>query len=175
MFKLAFLALFLTATTKLASSLYDFSLPSIDGGTIHFSDFGGKKVLLVNIATESTLSPQIMALEQLQQTYRDSLVVVAIPSNSFGYESGTNEQIRQKLRGQYGVTFLVTEKMEVTGDGASPLYQWLSAGNGRFKVDVLGDFHKFLINRHGELMGYFVPGVDPVAPHLQRAIQMVTR
>ena len=168
MFKALFLSLLLSVS---ASTLYDFKIKSIDGDKIDFNDFKGKKILIVNIATESPYAPQFESLEQLQQKYRDSLVVVAIPSNSFGKEANEEKEIKRKVKEGYKASFLIAEKMEVKGINKSALYQWLQDGNGRMKKEVTGDFQKYLIDSKGELMGYFIPAIDPMSDLVQRAIE----
>lgn len=174
MFKLILLSLFLTVSTTIGNTVYDFKVLDIDGGTIDFASFGGKKILLVNIATDSPQVPQLVGLEQLQQQYRDSLVVIGVPSNSFGKEPKDNAQLRLLLRDAYKLTFPITEKMEVNGDNRSALYQWLATSSPRIQTEAKGDFHKYLINRKGELMGYFIPGVDPLSENLKKAIELNT-
>jgi len=100
---------FITAFAYL-TSIYSFQITDINNNTINFNDFQGKKLLLVNIATGSTRVSQLSQLEQLNQKYGDSLVIIAFPSNSFGHESRTNSEIKQFCQSQYGITFRLIGK-----------------------------------------------------------------
>lgn len=167
MLKALILSLLLTASV---STIYDLKIKSLDGGKIDFSSFKGKKILVVNIATESPFASQLKSLEQLQQKYKDSLVVIAVPSNSFGKENKEEGEIKKKLEG-YKTSFLIGEKMQVKGEQKSALFKWLTNENGHMQKEVQGDFHKYLISSKGELMGYFIPALDPMSELLQRAIE----
>lgn len=168
MFKILFLSVLII--NVIPSSIYQFKINSIDSGKIDFSQFEGKKILIVNIASESHFASQLTSLEHLQRKYRDSLIVVAIPSNSFSNEKKDNPLIKEKLKEAYGFSFLVAEKMKVSGEHKAPLFDWLNEGNGVIKKEVSGDFHKYLISSHGEMIGYFNPGVDPMSEIVQNAI-----
>lgn len=169
MIKALILSLLLVGSA--VTSIYDIKIKTINGEKIDFSSYKGKKILIVNIATESHFASQITGLEQLQQKYKDSLVVVAVPSNSFGKETKDEAGIKKKLAEGYKTSFLIAEKMDIKGSAKSSLYQWLTETNGRMKKEADGDFHKYLIDSKGELMGYFIPGVEPMSEIIQRAIE----
>jgi glutathione peroxidase len=143
------------------TSIYTISVPSIDGGTINFNNYQNKKILLVNIATGSQLADQINDLETFYQQHKDSVVVVAFPSNSFGNESGDNAEIRQLLQNTYHVHFPVAGLSAVNGDNANTVYQWLQKQelNGSMNGVIKKDFQKFLINESGILVGVFASSV----------------
>lgn len=153
-------------------SFYTLSFKSNTGNTIPFSNYQGKKVLLVNIATQSPNANQIAELESLYQQYSDSLIIVAFPSNDFGNESGTNESIATSLEANYHIHFILAEKTNVSGTGKSELYQWLSdqSLNGMLNSEVKKDFYKYLINSEGRLIGIFSDEVSPLSNTLQSAI-----
>jgi glutathione peroxidase len=156
----------------LTTSFYDFSINDIDGNTINFSQFQGKKVLIVNTASGSTYASQYQSLEQLYQKYKDSLVIVAVPSNSFGNEPLDNSQIKSFIATNYNTHFIISEKAIVDGESQSPLFSFLShiEQNGMVNNPVKADFFKFLINSSGTVIGTFAPSVDPMSDDVQNAI-----
>jgi len=127
-----------------AQSFYDFKINNIDGAPIRLSDFKGKKILMVNTASECGYTPQYAELEKLYQKYKNKLVVIAFPANNFGgQEPGSNKQIKQFCSKNYGVSFLVAEKVSVKGGDIHPLFQWLtSQPNPDFKGDINWNFEK---------------------------------
>ena len=164
--------LILIATHLLTGSFYDFSINDIEGNTIDFSDFKGKKVLIVNTASNSSQVSQYQSLEQLYQKYKDSLVIIAVPSNSFGNDTATNTAINSFIQTNYHVHYLVAGKTLVTGESQSALFTWLThvEKNGMINNPINGDFFKFLINSSGTLIGTFAPSVDPMSDEVQTAI-----
>jgi glutathione peroxidase len=159
----------MTATEK---SLHDFTLQGIDGMPMPLSQFKGKVVLLVNTASECSYTVQYEALEELWQANKDKgLVVVGVPANDFGaQEPGTAGEIASFCKINYGVTFPLTNKMVVKGDGGHPLYQWAveKAGKaGRPKWN----FHKFLFDRNGRFIDWFSSRNLPKGPKLTAAVK----
>ena len=155
------------------TGIYDFSLPSAQGGEpIHLSDYQGKKILLVNTASNSDKATQYTQLEELYQKYSDSLIVIAVPSNSFGNEQGSDSAIYNHVVNAYGITFPVAGQMEVAGDSTCELYQWLTQRslNGAINTQIKTDFQKFLIDSDGQIIGVFAPSVDPMSDDVQNAI-----
>lgn len=154
-------------------SFYSLAVADTDGNPISFTGFKGKKVLIVNIASNSKDTAQLRSLEQLYQAHKDSLVVLAVPSNDFGNEPLTNVQLKNWLQQQYDAHYIITQKTAV-GDSASlsPLYQWLTKAeqNGVANTAVKKDFYKFLINKQGELTGIFTQHVSPADSVLIKAI-----
>ncbi len=155
------------------SSIYDFTVNAIDGSAIHMSDFRGRRMLIVNVATKSRYSGQLKDLAQLQTLYKDSLVIIVFPSNSFGNETGTNSQISDSVGKQASVNFTIAGKVEVSGSNIHPLYAWLTdeSKNGTMENPVKGDFQKFLVNAQGTLVGVFAPSVGPLSDEMQNAIK----
>jgi glutathione peroxidase len=155
------------------TGIYDLSINDIDGNIINLSQFKGKKILLVNTASDSKYTFQYKSLEQLYQRYKDSVVVIAIPSNSFGHEISNNIEIKQFISGNYKTHFLISQKMEVAGDNQASLYNWLTHAtqNGAMDNTLRGDFYKFLVDGSGNLMGAFAPSVDPMSEQIQSAIE----
>lgn len=150
------------------TSIYSFNISRTDGGSINFSTFEGKKILLVNIATGSDKVSQLAELQQLHQQYGDSLVVIGFPSNSFGHESRSNAEIKAFCQSQYEVSFLLAAKGDVKGSGIQPVYNWLTKAseNGQTNTIVKDDFQKYLISESGELIGIFIGSVSPLDPQI---------
>lgn len=164
--------LFALLSVSLFSGIYDFSLKNIDGNTFSLEQFKGKKILFVNTASASSYVGQYALLEQLYQKYKDSLIIIAVPSNTFQSEPKSNAEINDFAENTYHVHFIITEKTEVAGAGQSPLYSWLThqAENGMMENNVNEDFYKFLVNGEGTLVGIFAPSVDPMSDEMQSAI-----
>jgi glutathione peroxidase len=152
-----------------SSSFYDFKLPSIDGKTIDFSSFKGKKVLIVNTASECGFTPQYAGLQELHEKHGDKVVVIGFPCNDFGgQEPGSSGEIQSFCSKNYGVTFQMMEKVHVKGANKSPLYAWLSSkeGNGWNDESPNWNFCKYLIDEQGKLINFFTSGVKPMSDEL---------
>jgi glutathione peroxidase len=145
------------------TDIYSFKLHDMGGNEISFEGFRGKKMLIVNIALNSRLVNQLQGLGQLSQRYRDSLVVVVIPSNDFGNEPNESQAITEVIQPYINTHFFLAAKTSIKGPNAIPLYHWLSnmSENGVMDCEVASDFQKFLINENGELMGVFAGFVEP--------------
>lgn len=153
--------------------IYTLSFTDAQGNLVHFSDFKGKKILLVNAANGSPRASQYAGLERLYQQYKDSLVIIAFPSNDFGHEPGSDSEIRQAVAGRFGIHFLLASKTSVTGTGQHAVFEWLTTAelNGRASNPVGNDFYKFLIDSSGNWMGVFSDDVDPMSAEMQNAIR----
>lgn len=150
-------------------SIYDFKVPALDGGTIDFANFKGKKILIVNTASECGYTPQYEGLQKLYEKCKDKLVVVGFPENNFGaQEPGTNEQIKAFCKKNFGVTFPMAAKVSVKGDDMAPIFQWLTnkVENGVMDVDIKWNFGKFLLDEKGTLMNYFSSKVTPMSDEI---------
>jgi glutathione peroxidase len=158
--------------TTLLTSFFSNSFTDTNGNITSFSSFQGKKILIVNIATNSSKINQLASLEQLQERFGDSLVIVAFPSNSFGNEPRTDAEIRSFCQSNYSSTFRIAQKASVVGNGIHQVYSWLaqSSENGSMNGIITSDFQKFLIDGEGNLAGYFSPKVDPMDPKVITAI-----
>lgn len=140
------------------SSIHQFSIEGLTGGKINFADFKGKKILVVNVASECGFTPQYKDLQELQDKYAEKLVVIGMPCNDFGgQEPGTGEEIQQFCQKNYGVTFPITSKVAIKGDQKHAIYDWLTheAKNGVQNASVKWNFHKFLLNEQGQLIDDF--------------------
>jgi glutathione peroxidase len=157
--------MFSFTSNKMESSFYDFKLKDLDGKEIDFSQYKGKKVLLVNVASKCGYTPQYEALQELYENYGDKMEILAFPANNFGgQEPGSNEEIKEFCTENYGVTFPVFEKISVKGFDKHPLYRWLSDEklNGWNNQEPTWNFCKYYVNENGELMKFFPSAVAPL-------------
>ena len=157
-----------TANPAIAKSIYDFKVPSLDGGTIDFATFKGKKILVVNTASKCGYTPQYEGLEKLYEQYKDKLVIVAFPANNFGsQEPGTNTEIKAFCTKNYGVTFPIASKVSVNGTDIDPLFKWLvDVPNPDFIGPIKWNFEKFLFDENGNLIHRYRSRVNPLNEQL---------
>jgi glutathione peroxidase len=153
------------------STLYDFSVKTIDGNSKSLKDYQGHPVLLVNVASECGLTPQYEGLEKLYKEYKDKgLVVMGLPCNQFGaQEPGNEAQIKQFCQVKFGVDFPLTAKIEVNGPGAHPLYTWLKATTGG--AEIQWNFEKFLVGKDGQSVKRYSPKTVPEDKSFRSDIQ----
>lgn len=153
------------AITNAQKSFYDFKVKSIDGKEFDLSLLKGKKVMVVNTASECGNTPQYKKLEALYEKYKDrDFVVIGFPANNFGsQEPGTNEEIAEFCEVKYGVTFPMMEKISVKGNDQHPLYAWLTSEslNGKMDSEVKWNFQKYLIDENGQLVEVIEPKTQP--------------
>lgn len=144
-------------------SIYDYSFTSIDGQEINFSEFKGKTILIVNTASNCGFTKQYKDLQALHEQNED-LVIIGFPANNFGsQEPGANEEIQEFCEKNYGVTFLLSEKVDVKGKEISPIFDYLTkAENPDFTGDIKWNFEKFLINKEGKLVHRYRSAVNPL-------------
>jgi glutathione peroxidase len=150
-------------------SFYELSYTSISGQTMSLADLRGKYVLCVNVASKCGYTPQYAELEQLAKKYSDKLVVIGFPCNQFlGQEPGSNEEIADFCSATYGVTFPLSEKIDVKGDNQHPIYAWLCnrAQNGVSDARISWNFNKFLIGPDGTWLGHFESKVSPLGEEI---------
>lgn len=155
------------------TSFYDIKIKGIDGKDIDLSAYKGKKVMIVNVASECGYTPQYEQLEQLYKDNAKNLVIIGCPSNDFGgQEPGTNEQIVSFCKKNYGVTFPLTDKVGITKN-THELYQWLTqkVKNGVSDNEVKWNFTKFLIDENGHLYTCFPSGVTPMDDQITKWIK----
>ena len=149
-----------------AQSVYDIDLNNIDGVNIDLSKFKGKYILFVNVASNCGFTKQYADLEKLYQQYNQELVVIGLPCNQFGgQEPGTPIEIKQFCQKNYGVSFPITEKINVKGEKIHQLYSWLTdkEKNGNINSNVKWNFQKYLVGRSGELVNYFYSTTNPLS------------
>lgn len=152
------------------SGFYSLKMTNIKGEQVDFSRFRGKKVLIVNTASECGFTPQYEGLEQLHKTYgKDGLVVLGFPANNFGgQEPGSNSEIASFCRENYGVTFPMFEKSSVKGEEKNPVFQWLTSksANGWNEQEPTWNFCKYLVDEKGKLVAFFPSKVEPMSKEI---------
>ncbi len=161
------------AAMETKNSIYDFTLKSIDGKDISLSQFKGKKMLLVNTASECGNTPQYAELEELHKNYSNEVTVLGFPANNFGgQEPGSNQDIQSFCTKNYGVTFPMFEKISVKGSDQAPLYKWLSTKelNGWNDEKPDWNFAKYLINENGELIKFFPASLSPMSEEILKSL-----
>ena len=154
------------ANTKkeMGKTIYDYKVEALDGSQINFADFKGKKILIVNTASECGFTPQYDDLEKLYEANKDKLVVVGFPANNFGgQEPGTNAEIGTFCQKNYGVTFPMAAKVSVKGDDIAPVFKYLTEKelNGVKNTAILWNFTKFLVDENGKLIDSFISTTKP--------------
>jgi glutathione peroxidase len=170
----AFVLLFSFAATNrkvdkkmpVKGSIYHFKLKTLDGQDLSLSKFKGKKILIVNVASECGYTPQYKNLQALHEKYGSKLVVIGFPANNFGgQEPGSSTEIKSFCTKNYGVTFQMMEKISVKGSDAHPLYKWLSnkESNGSCSDAPGWNFCKYLIDENGVVIKFFSSKVDPLS------------
>lgn len=146
-----------------SKSLYNITINSLQGHPIDLSKFKGRKILFVNVASKCGFTPQYKELQKLNDTY-NNIVVIGVPCNQFGkQEPGNSNQIQEFCEVNYGVNFLITEKINVKGSEQHPLYAWLTtkAINGKQNSSVKWNFQKYLVDEDGEFLDYFYSITKP--------------
>src|SRR3984957_16836498 len=156
-------------------SIYDVDIASLDGSPLDLSAFQGQEVLVVNVASKCGLTPQYSSLEELQKRYvGKGFTVLGVPCNQFGgQEPGSAEEIQTFCSTTYGVSFPMTEKLDVNGEGRHKLYETLSSTNDQAGEagDIQWNFEKFLVSTAGEPIARVRPTVEPESAELTAAIE----
>jgi glutathione peroxidase len=155
--------------TNEKKTVYDFELKTLEGETTTLAQYKGKKILLVNVASECGYTPQYKNLEALYEKYKDKLVVVGFPSNDFGgQEPGSAAEIRTFCTKNYGVKFPMMEKIVVKGENAHPLYKFLrnKEENGCCEQAPGWNFCKYLVDENGHVLKFFGSKVDPMGEEI---------
>jgi len=158
-----------TTTKQPLPTIYDFKLKTIDGEEITLEKFKGKKMLLVNVASECGYTPQYKNLQELHKQYGSKVVLIGFPANNFGkQEPGSNTEIKSFCTKNYGVTFQMMDKISVAGADAHLLYKWLSnkAANGVTDSAPNWNFCKYLIDEKGTIIKFFPSKVDPLSTEI---------
>lgn len=155
-----------TAQTMHTESIYNIKINSLTGNPIDLSMYKGKYILFVNVASKCGFTGQYEDLQKLYDTYKDTLMVIGLPCNQFGnQEPGTPQEIKQFCQVNYGVTFVMTEKIDVKGNHQHPLYQWLTdkTKNGHSSSTVKWNFQKYLVDPNGNLVDYYFSITNPMS------------
>lgn len=168
-------ALFFAAAIPAATTVYDYSMKSIDGASQPLSQFKGKSILIVNVASKCGYTPQYAGLQKLYTKFKDrGFVILGFPANNFGaQEPGTDSEIKTFCSRTYNVTFPMFSKVSVKGEDKTPLYQFLTeqSPNTATHGDIKWNFTKFLIGKDGKIVARFEPDVTPESPEMEKAIE----
>ncbi len=160
---------FFSPAVSQTRSIYDFKVAGLDGDTIDFAQFKGKKILIVNTASKCGFTPQYEDLEKLYETYKDKLVIVGFPANNFfSQEPGSNETISEFCKKNYGVSFPMAAKISVKGKNIAPIYKWLcnKEENGVMDAKISWNFNKFLLDENGKIIAHFKSAVKPMSEEI---------
>jgi glutathione peroxidase len=174
---LAMSGLLLCAAALMAgeSTIFDFTLKTIDGQPAPLAGYKGKVVMLVNVASRCGFTPQYSALESIYEKYKDrGFVIIGIPANNFGaQEPGTNQEIKTFCSSKYNVTFPMMSKVSVKGGDKTPLYQFLTdkAASPRTGGEIQWNFTKFLVGPDGQVITRFESAVTPDSPEVTAAVE----
>lgn len=167
MVRVALFVAFLIAST----SIYDFKVPGLEGGQIDFSKFKGKKIMIVNTASQCGNTPQYADLEKLYEAYKDKLVIVGFPANNFGQqEPGSNGEIAEFCKKNYGVKFLMAEKVSVKGEDIHPLFKYLTDEAKKLGIEdpIKWNFTKFLLDEKGKLITVIFHKTKPMSDEVTK-------
>ena len=154
-------------------SFYSLKATNINGKAIPMSNYKGKKILIVNVASKCGYTPQYKSLQKLYERYKDSLYILAFPSNDFlNQEPGTNEEIRTFCNINFGIEFNLFQKISVKGKKIHPIYNWLSSKelNGWNNKQPTWNFSKYLIDDNGTLLGVWGPSIDPLSDEIKNKL-----
>ena len=165
--------LFCTMSVQSKENIHNISIKDIDGNLIELSSFKGKYILFVNVASNCGFTKQYADLQALYQKYMSDLVIIGLPCNQFGaQEPAREEEIKQFCTKNFGVSFILTEKIDVKGNNISPIYAWLTdiKYNGVLNSSVKWNFQKYLVDRDGELINYFYSTTNPLSDKINSLI-----
>ena len=159
-------------TPETLSPIFQFMMNDIDGHRVHLKQFQGKVLMIVNTASFCGNTPQYGGLQTLYEQYRDQgFEILAFPANNFGeQEPGTSEEIKTFCYTKYALEFPLFEKISVKGDDTHPLYQYLTK-QSPYPGDIEWNFQKFLVNRNGQVIARYRPGLKPLSPQIVQDIQ----
>lgn len=169
----------LAAQLLSAASVYDYELNTIDYHRVRLSDFKGKVLMIVNVASYCGYTPQYAGLQKLYLAHKDQgFVIIGVPSNDFGEgEPGSDPEIKQFCRRKYDVTFPMMSKVFIKANPRVPLYDYLTdeRQNPKTGGEIRWNFTKFLIGRNGNILARFEPGVAPEDTSLNKAVENALR
>lgn len=155
-------------------NFYNIEINSLRNSPILLSNFKGKYILFVNVASKCGFTPQYKELEEMHKKYSDNLVIIGVPCNQFGkQEPGNKEEIEEFCKVNYGVSFLITEKIDVKGANQHPLYTWLTTRelNNKKSSSVKWNFQKYLISPDGKLIDYYISITKPMSSKITKHIK----
>ena len=154
-----------------SSDAYDFKFNSIDGGQIKLNDYKDKVIVIVNVASRCGYTPQYEDLQSLYNSYKDKdLVVIGVPTNNFKQEPGSNDQIKEFCEANFGITFPMTEKINVIGANSHPFYKWAKTDHGISAIPKW-NFHKIIIGKNGKVADTFASFTKPTSKKFIKSIE----
>lgn len=151
--------------------IYNIKINSLQRNEINLSDFKGKYILFVNVASKCGFTPQYKDLQKLYESYQDKLMIIGVPCNQFGkQEPGNETEIEEFCEVNYGVTFLISEKIDVKGSNQHPLYKWLTSKseNGKKNSSVKWNFQKYLVDQEGQLIDFYYSITKPTSKKITK-------
>jgi glutathione peroxidase len=160
-------------TLEPITSIYDITINTINGQVLDLNDYKNKKILFVNVASKCGFTKQYEGLQQLYTTYKDRLMIIGVPCNQFGeQEPGKASEIESFCKLNYGVNFVITEKIDVKGDKQHSLYEWLTKKkkNGKMNSSVKWNFQKYLIDEKGKLIDVFYSITKPMSSKIVNSL-----
>ena len=164
----------LVSALLVAGSIYEFKVPGLEGGEIDLSKYKGKKILIVYTASQCGYTPQYSDLEKLYEQYKGKLVVIGFPANNFGgQEPGSNNEIKEFCKKNYGVSFPMAEKVSVKGSDIHPLFSYLTEEAKKLGVEdpIKWNFTKFLLDEKGKLVAVFPSKVKPMSEDITKFLK----
>jgi glutathione peroxidase len=156
------------------TSIYDIKIDSLQGKPINLQAYKNKYLLFVNVASKCGFTPQYKELEELHKTYKDNLIVIGVPCNQFGkQEPGSSDEIQEFCEVNYGVSFLISEKIDVKGTNQHPLYTWLTTKklNSKKSSSVKWNFQKYFVSPEGKLIDYYFSITKPSSSKITKYLK----
>lgn len=162
---------FSKVTAGSSSNAYDYEFTSLDGNVIKLSDYTGKVIVVVNVASRCGYTPQYQGLQSLWSNYKDKdLIVLGIPTNNFRQEPGSNKEIKDFCELNFGITFPMTEKISVIGNNSHPFYKWAKKDFGIGAIPKW-NFHKIIIGKEGKVVDTFSSITKPNSKKFLKVIE----
>tara|TARA_B100000780_G_scaffold234895_1_gene175369 strand:+ start:2077 stop:2589 length:513 start_codon:yes stop_codon:yes gene_type:complete len=160
------------ASAKYEKLFFDLSIKNLNGGDLNLSSFKGKTILLVNVASKCGFTKQYSGLQELYENYKDrGLIVIGIPSNQFGgQEPGSNSEIKEFCETNFNITFPITDKVNVKGENAHPIYSWAKKNYGNQTIPKW-NFHKILIGKDGKIADTFSSFTRPFSKKIIKKLE----
>ena len=162
------------ASAKYEKLFFDLSIKNLNGGDLNISSFKGKTILLVNVASKCGFTKQYSGLQELYESYKDrGLIVIGIPSNQFGgQEPGSNSEIKDFCETNFNITFPITDKVNVKGENAHPIYGWAKTNYGNQTIPKW-NFHKILIGKDGKIADTFSSFTSPLSKKIIKKLEEI--
>ena len=159
------------AMTESSGVAYDYRFDGINGNQIELSDFRNKVIVVVNVASRCGYTPQYKDLQTLYNNYKDrNLIIIGVPTNNFKQEPGTNDQIKDFCETNFGITFPMTEKINVIGANSHPFYKWAKEDFGIGAIPKW-NFHKIVIGKNGKVVDTFASFTKPTSKKFVKLIE----